>query len=411
MTVSPDAPLVAPFAGLRAAAAHAPEIAAPPYDVVSRDDARRLAAGKRWSFLHVSRADLDLPDDTAPGDPTVYTTAAKAFRAMIDGGTLVRDETARLYVYRTDGPEGRQTGIVGAASVGAYAAGRIRRHELTRPSKETDRVRHMEALGAQTGPVFVLHRPDAALDAAVERACAAAALCDARLGDVTHRLWAIDERAEIAAATAALDAQDALYIADGHHRAAAAARVAGEHPDWPDARRFLVVSFPADAVHILGYHRVVRDLAGRTAEDFLAALDEAFVREAAETPVIPAVRGQFGVYVAGRWFTLRLRRPPAADGPVIARLDVSHLTAHVLTPLLGIGDPRRDPRIDFVGGGHGPGALTARVDRGEAAAAFTLFPPAVEDLIAVADAGEIMPPKSTWFEPKLADGLISHVIA
>lgn len=402
--------LLAPFAGLRAAAEQAQAVAAPPYDVMSAAEVRTAAKGRPLSFLHVSRPEIDLAPETPAGADALYEGAAAAFNRMIESGVLVRDPAPRFYAWRMEAGSRAQTGLAAVASLAAYEGGVIKRHESTRPDKQEDRTRHIAALGAQTGPVLVIHRPDADARRLIAAACDGPPLSRAVLdGTVTHTLWAIEGADEIEALVQRFDAIGALYIADGHHRAAAAqvaAERAGER-----AGRLLTVNFPADEVRILGYHRIVRDLNGLTDAAFLRALGKAMRVEPADAPVEPEAPARFGMYLAGRWYRLEAARPAAPEVSVVERLDVSLLARLVLGPILAIGDPRLDARIDFVGGGRGAAALAAAVDGGAAAVAFSLHPTSVEDLMAVADAGAILPPKTTWFEPKLADGLVSLVLA
>lgn len=410
--------LLRPFAALRPAPGRAAEVAAPPYDVVNRDEAADRAAGRPWSFLHVSRAEIDLPPDTDPYAPAVYDRAAAAFAQMRAEGVLREDARPAYYVYRLISPFGTQTGIVAAASVAAYETGDIRKHEHTRPGKEDDRVRHMEALDAQTGPVMLAHRPDTAVAAAIAAVAAGAPEVDITADDgVRHMLWPVAEAAGIARFEAALGGLGRLYIADGHHRSAAAARVAAARRSADPAKAaeeacnwFLAVVFAADEMCILDYNRVVRDLNGLDVAAFLARLADGFEVAEADAPVRPGKSGEFGMYMDGVWrrLTARPARIPV-DDPV-KRLDVSLLGDLLIEPVLGISDPRNDPRIDFVGGARGLEGLESRVDSGEMAVAFSLYPTPMADLMAVADAGEVMPPKSTWFEPKLADGLVTHLI-
>ena len=400
--------LLAPFAGLRAAPNHADAVAAPPYDVLSVPEARAAVQGRPWSFLRVSRPEVDLPPETPAGAAALYDGAAAAFARMIEAGRLIRDPEPRFYAYRMATAGRVQTGLAAAASLAACERGAIKRHESTRPAREKDRARHIAALGAQTGPVLLIHRPDTDSRRLIAAACEAPPLCRAVLDSgVNHALWPIDGADRIEALAERFERIGTLYIADGHHRAAAAgtaARAAGGR-----AGRLLTVSFPADEVRILGYHRIVRGLNGLTPQDFVGRVGAALCCAAADEPVEPAGPARFGMYVAGRWY--RLAAGPPAGGPVVDRLDVSILARLVLGPILGIGDPRHDPRIDFVGGGRGPAALAAAVDGGDASVAFSLYPTSVDDLMAVADAGAILPPKTTWFEPKLADGLISLVLS
>jgi uncharacterized protein (DUF1015 family) len=404
--------LIAPFAALRPTPQSAQGVASRPYDVLSRAEAVAGAAGRPLSFLHVSRAEIDLPEDTDPHAPAVYLQAAEALRGMQEAGALIREDRPAYYAYRMTTADGQvQTGLAAAGSLAAYRANRIRRHEHTRPDKELDRARQIEAVGAQTGPVLTVHPPDGALAGLIADATAQPALADATTDDGTrHQTWMIDDAAAIAAVTRCFEAMPAIYIADGHHRSAAAARVAearaaaGRQPASGDDR-FLLVSFPADEVRILAYNRVVRDFDGLTPALLIARLRDNFVVTPEEEPVRPGARGEFGAYLGGHWFRLICRDGPS--GPPVERLDVSRLNRLVLAPLLGINDTRTDPRIDFVGGGRGLEELVSRVDAGEAAVAFALHPTSLAELMAVADAAEVMPPKSTWFEPKLADGLLS----
>lgn len=410
-------PLMRPFAGLRAVPERAADVAAPPYDVLTPEEARARATANRWSFIHVSRPEVDLPDGTDPHGPEAHAKAAENFAAMRAAGVLARDPGPRYYVYRLSVDDHAQTGVVGAASLPAYESGRVRRHELTQPDKETDRVRHMEALGAQTGPVMVTHRSSKEVAAVIDRVTEAAAEVSVAVDNVVHELWVVADDGAIAALDAAFGSADALYIADGHHRTAAAARVATSRRDANPGHRgdepynsFLAVSFPSDEVRILDYNRVVHDLAGLSPDRFLERAAGAFTVEAEPPEPRPGARGQFGLYLDGRWYRLQVTAPPPADAPPASRLDITLLSARLLEPVLGVGDPRSDPRIDFVGGIRGLQELERQVDSGEMAAAFALYPTALDDLMAVADAGEVMPPKCTWFEPKLADGLVSALL-
>lgn len=411
-------PLIQPFAGLRPAPGRAPEVAAPPYDVMSAAEARAMVEGRPWSFLHISRPEVDLPEGMDPYAPEVYAKARENLDRMLTQGVLVRDPGPRYYVYRLTMGDHAQTGLVAAASVAAYDAERIKRHEFTRPVKEDDRVRQIDALNAQTGPAFLVYRANPGIDQVLARVSAGEPEVDFQaLDGVRHQLWSITERATIDGLTAAFEALDALYVADGHHRTAAASRVAAarragapHHTGEEPYEYFLSVIFPHDQMRILDYNRVVRDLHGNTPEDLIAHLSVPFAVEGALGPVRPDRPAQFGLYLAGHWYRLDLDPARIPYDDPVGRLDVSLLQDNVIEPLLGIVDPRRDERIDFVGGIRGLEALSARVDAGEMAVAFSLYPTRMEDLMAVADRGEVMPPKSTWFEPKLADGLVSHVL-
>ncbi|MCB1865373.1 MAG: DUF1015 domain-containing protein [Chromatiales bacterium] len=408
--------LIRPIAGLRPAPGRAQDVVAPPYDVLNRAEATQRARGRPHSFLHVSKAEIDLPDSVDAHDPAVYAKAAANLAAMVDAGVLVRDPAPYYYVYRLVMDGRAQTGIVAGASVRAYEAERIRKHEFTRPAKEDDRVRQIEALNAQTGPVFLVHRTNADVDAVTAVVLETAPDVDVVADDgVRHSLWVIHDLAVIDRLTHAFERMAALYVADGHHRSAAATRVAQARRsghDAPDASHeyFLAVVFPHDQLRILDYNRVVRDLNGLDDAGFLAALTERVGVAQEPGPVAPRASGEFGLYLAGRWYRLTMDAAALADDDPVRRLDVSLLHDRIIAPVLGIHDPRRDERIDFVGGIRGLRELERRVDSGEMRAAFSLYPTQLEALMDVADSGQVMPPKSTWFEPKLADGLVSHVL-
>jgi uncharacterized protein (DUF1015 family) len=402
--------LIRPFTGLRPADARAAEVVAPPYDVLSSEEARVRAAGRPWSFLHISRPEIDLPEGTDPYSAEVYARAAENLQHMLAEGILERDPAPYYYVYRMVMGEHCQTGLVAVASVADYDSNRIRRHEFTRPDKEDDRVRQIEALNAQTGPVLLAYRSQAYVDAMLKDLTRVAPDVDLVADDgIAHSLWVIRDPEQIEQITAAFDAMEALYIADGHHRSAAASRVAASRDSDTGAGYFLCVIFPHAQMQILDYNRVVRDLAGMSAETLLARIAERFRVLPEAAAVHPDRPGTFGMYLGGQWYRLVIQPERIPNDPV-GRLDVSLLADNLLAPLLGIEDPRRDKRIDFVGGIRGLAELEKRVDSGEMSVAFSLHPTRMEDLMAVADAGEVMPPKSTWFEPKLADGLVSHVL-
>ncbi|MCX7166797.1 MAG: DUF1015 family protein [Rhodocyclales bacterium] len=409
--------LIRAFRGLRPARGQAGAIAAPPYDVLSSDEARRIvhggAAGKPWSFLHISKPEIDLPPDTDPYSPVVYAKAAENLKQMLDAGVLLRDDAPSYYAYRLTMGDHVQTGLVAAASVADYDSNRIRKHEFTRPDKEDDRVRQIEALNAQTGPVLLAYPMSADADALIDAIAQGAPDADVTADDgIRHQIWVLHDAAQIATITRTFDGMRALYIADGHHRSAAASRVAAaRHPHGPEssADSFLAVIFPHHQMKIMDYNRVVRDLNGLDEASLLTRLSAAFTLEDSTQRVHPARPGEFGMYLAGRWRKLTIKPEKIPDDPV-ASLDVSLLSDHLLGPLLGITDLRRDKRIDFVGGIRGLAELEKRVDSGEMAVAFALHPTRMDQLMAVADSNNVMPPKSTWFEPKLADGLVSHVL-
>ncbi len=396
--------LLRPFRALMPTPRHAQAVAAPPYDVLTSAEARARAAGNRLSFLHVSKPEIDLPEATAPDAPEVYAKAAENMAWLLAQGVVARVGRPSLYVYRATAVGHSQTGIAGAVSVADYRAGLVRRHELTRPDKVADRARQIEAVAAHTGPVMLAHRDDPALARATAALTAGKPTLSASFDGVDHAVW-VPSEADAAALGAAADRLPALYIADGHHRSEAASLVAGSGNGEP--ANFLGIAFPESQMRILDYNRTVRDLNGRQAEDLLREVSGPFDVTPSDAPVRPDRRHVFGMYLAGGWHRLALRAPPAADADPAARLDVAVLSRTILAPVLGLGDPTRETRIDFVGGSRGLEALAARVDSGEMAVAFALYPTALADLFAVADAGRTMPPKSTWFDPKLADGLLS----
>ena len=409
--------LIQPFAALRPASGRANDVVAPPYDVLSTEEARERASGRPWSFLHISKPEIDLPAGTNPYAPEVYAKGAENLQAMIQAGVLARDPAPCYYAYRIVMGSHTQTGIVAAASVADYDTNRIRKHEFTRPDKEDDRVRQIDALDAQTGPVLLAYPAAPGVDAILAEASVGTPDSDAELDGVRHTLWVIRDPAIQARITAAFNAMSALYIADGHHRSASASRIAAArraanpgHTGSEPYNFFLSVVFPAHQMRILDYNRVIADLNGLPAQAFLERVGVAFGVEPAASAVKPERPGVFGMYLDGKWYRLSIRPDLIpADDPV-GRLDVSLLQNNLIAPILGITDPRRDKRIDFVGGIRGLPELEKRVNSGEMALAFALHPTRMEDLMAVADANEVMPPKSTWFEPKLADGLASHML-
>jgi uncharacterized protein (DUF1015 family) len=409
--------LIRPFRGLRPAPGQAGAVAAPPYDVLSSDEARRIvhdgAAGKPWSFLHISKPEIDLPAETDPYAPAVYAKAAENLQKMLAAGILARDAAPCYYAYRLTMGDHVQTGLVAAGNVADYDSNRIRKHEFTRPDKEDDRVRQIGALNAQTGPVLLAYPASSTADALIDAIAQGAPAADVTAADgIRHQIWVLSDAARMAAITAAFDAMNALYIADGHHRSAAASRVSAarrQEGRGLSADAFLAVIFPHHQMKILDYNRVVKDLHGLEKSALVARLGAAFTVEESPGRVQPARPGEFGMYLAGHWYRLTIKPALIPQDPV-ASLDVSLLSDHVLAPLLGIADLRRDKRIDFVGGIRGLAELEKRVDSGEMAVAFALHPTRMDQLMAVADSNNVMPPKSTWFEPKLADGLVSHVL-
>jgi uncharacterized protein (DUF1015 family) len=407
-------PLIQPFRALRPAPGRAAEILAPPYDVLSSTEARQRAKGKPWSFLHISKPEIDLDPAIDPHDPAVYAKAAENLGRMIAAGVLIRDPGPCYYVYRLTWRGRTQTGLAVAASLADYASNRIRKHELTTPVKEDDRVHQIEAVNAQTGPVMIAYPAAADIDAMLAKAAERTAEVDVTADDgVRHQLWPIGDQEIIERLTRAADALPAIYIADGHHRSAAALRVAQARGAGTAAHGgFLAVLFPHHEMTILDYNRLLRDLNGRSPEQLLVELRRRFSVEACGEPVRPTASSEFGMFLDGRWYRLAIRpeSAPGSGGDPINRLPITILTRNVIEPLFGITDPRVDKRIDFVGGARGLSELALRVSSGEMAVAFALYPTQMPDLMAVADAGGIMPPKSTWFEPKLADGMVNHVL-
>lgn len=409
--------LICPFAALRPAPGRAADVIAPPYDVLDTEEARTLAANRPWSFLHISKPEIDLAPGVDPYAPEVYAKAAENLKRMLDSGILKRDDRPLYYAYRLVMGEHTQLGLVATASVAAYDANRIRKHEFTRPDKEDDRVRQIVALNAQTGPVLLAYPDAPEIDRLLAETADEPPEADATSeSGVRHTLWVIRDQRIIARLTELFDALPALYIADGHHRSAAASRVAASrrqsvpgHTGDESYEYFLSVIFPHRQMRIMDYNRLIRDLNDLSEPEFLQRVAERFTVEEADSPVKPETPGEFGLYLSGRWRKLRIKPDLIPTDPV-ARLDVSLLQDNLIAPVLGIADPRRDRRIDFVGGIRGLRELERRVDSGEMALAFSLHPTRMEDLMAVADAGKVMPPKSTWFEPKLADGLASHVL-
>ena len=403
-----------PFRALTPSPERASSVAAVPYDVVSTQEARALAANNPLSFLHVSRAEMDLPDGTNPYADAVYERAAANFDLLKREAPLRQDDRDHLYVYRLRREGHEQTGVAGVCSMAEYDDDTIRKHERTRPDKEDDRTRHMVTLRAQTGPVFLTYRDRREIDDAVARATAAPPLFDFTAPDgVGHTLWRLDPETS-SRLSEEFRSVPLFYIADGHHRAASAARARQQMRQQVPAGAaaqpadfFLGVLFPARQVAILPYNRVVKDLGERSPEEFLTVLGER-LSLAKGAPASPARRGDVSLYLGGRWYGLKL--PASETGDAIGSLDAELLQRHVLDPVLGIRDVRTDKRIDFVGGIRGPAELERLVDSGRFAAAFSMFPVSLEELMTVSDAKEIMPPKSTWFEPKLRDGLLIHMI-
>jgi uncharacterized protein (DUF1015 family) len=406
--------VIQPFRALRPPAQKVAQVASPPYDVISTEEARTLAADNPLSFLHVSRPEIDLPAGTDLYSDEVYRKAADNFDKLIKDCPLEEEETPSIYLYRLIMGEHEQIGIVACCSVDEYDQNLIRKHERTRPDKEDDRTRHMLTLNSQTGPVFLTYRAQDEIDTMVMETTLSDALYDFTAPDgIQHTVWRAPDPVRFVQAFRQVPL---LYIADGHHRAASASRARAErtersfgHTGDEEYNFFLTVIFPDNQLQILPYNRVVRDLNDRTPGEFLLKVKTKFdVTE--DAPPTPEKPGRWSMYLAKRWYGLTLKEgtPPTADP--VASLDVSLLQDHLLDPILGIKDVRTDKRIDFIGGVRGTQELEKLVDEGKAAVAFSLYPTTVADLLRVSDADGIMPPKSTWFEPKLRDGILIHNI-
>ena len=406
---------IVPFRALRPAPPSAPAVSSVPYDVVSTEEVRQLIDGNPFSFLRVTRAEAELPPNADPYASAVYDRARQNFAALRERAPLVVEDSPALYLYRLRMGSHEQTGIAGCFSIDEYERDGIKKHERTRRDKEDDRTRHIVELRAQTGVVFLTYRAAPAVDAQAKTVAAGEPLYDFTASDgVRHTIWRAGRDATDALVSA-FRSIPALYIADGHHRAASAARARAElrgRPggtgDGAGADTFIAVAFPDSQVQILPYNRTVKDLAGRSPSEFLALLREKFpVREGGPAP---SRKGEVSTYLDKRWYVVDLSKAKPEDDSRASSLDVALLQRHVLEDMLRIGDIRSDKRIDFVGGARGAAALEQAVDSGHSAVAFSMFPVSVDDLMTISDTGGIMPPKSTWFEPKLRDGLLIHTI-
>jgi len=402
-----------PFNGLLPTAEKVSEVAAVPYDVVNSEEAAKLTEGNMLSFLRVARPEIELDSSINIYDDRVYAKAAENFKRLCEAAPLTLDEGKHLYIYSLKMGDHRQTGILGAASTDDYDNDIIKKHEKTRKDKEDDRTRHVMTLRSHTGPVFLTYKDEEGINSAVQAVTETASLFDFTAPDgIEHQLWRVDEAtsAEIAKL---FDGVPALYIADGHHRGASASRGAAEcrdsnpnHTGEEDYNFFLAVAFPGSQLKILPYNRAVHDLNGKSNEQFMDDVSENFAVSETSEPIAQEP-GDIRMYFDGVWYKLDCKKEISSDD-VIGSLDVSILQDHLLAPVLGIDDPRTSKRIDFVGGIRGTGELEKLVNTGKAGVAFSMYPTTVEQLMAIADAGEIMPPKSTWFEPKLRDGMVCH---
>ena len=406
--------VIRPFRALRPQAGQAQLVASVPYDVVNTDEARVLAEGNPLSFLHVSRPEIDLPPGTDLYSDAVYRKAVENFEKLTAEGPLEKEAEPSLYLYRLIMGDHEQIGVVAVCSIDEYDNSTIRKHERTRRDKEDDRTRHMVMLRAQTGPVFLTYRRRADIDEQVSAAISAEPLFDLTAADgVRHTIWRLVDTEGL---VKSFEAVPLLYIADGHHRAASASRARGElkeqsfaHTGKEDYNYFLTVIFPDTQVQILAYNRTVKDLNGLSKEEFLDAIKSQFTLSENASPE-PDHRGKWSMYLDGQWYGLQLSPETTLPTGTVATLDVSVLQDRLLDPILGIKDIRTDKRVDFIGGLRGTKELERLVNEGKAAVAFSLYPTTVEELLMVSDANEIMPPKSTWFEPKLRDGLLIHTI-
>ncbi len=401
---------VKPFAALRPKPELVARICELPYDVMSSDEARAIAAPNPLSFLHVSKPEIDLPPGTNLYAPEVYAKGRENFQKLIGQGALRQDASPCFYFYRQIMGKHSQVGLVATASCEEYLQNIVKKHELTRPDKEDDRVRHIETLNSQTGPVFLTYRAQAALDEFTAKKTSEQPDVDFTAADgVRHTSWIVSDPAQIKFIENEFARIPALYIADGHHRSAAAARIFKTRNGAGQSGQFLSVIFPHKQMQILPYNRVLKDLNGLSPEQLVEKLDGVFI---IKTPgaAVPARKHELGLYLGGKWHTLNFRPRFAATTDPIEKLDVTLLQKYVLDPLFGISDPRTSTRINFVGGIRGTAALEKLVNSGAYACAFSMFPTSIEDLMEIADAGGIMPPKSTWFEPKLRDAMFCHMI-
>ena len=398
-----------PFAALRPRPELATYICELPYDVMSSDEAREIAEGNPLSFLHVSKPEIDLPPGTDLYSAPVYAKGRENFDRLIAQGALKQDAKPHFYLYRQIMGQHIQVGLVAAASCEEYLKNIIKKHELTRPDKEDDRVRHIETLNSQTGPVFLTYRAVADFDAFVSKKIAETPAVELTAKDgVRHTSWTLSTPEEIQFVEAQFAKVPFLYIADGHHRSAAAGRVFQSRQGAGDSATFLAVIFPHNQMQILPYNRVLKDLNGHTPEQLLKKLADVF--DIKPGTASPRAKHEMGFYFKGQWYTLNFKPQHTATQDPIEGLDVTILQKQVLAPVFGIDDPRTSKRINFVGGIRGTGELEKLVNSGEYACAFSMFPTSIEDLMSIADAGGIMPPKSTWFEPKLRDAMFCHMI-
>lgn len=410
--------VVKPFSGLRPVAALAAKVASLPYDVMDSEEARQITKDNPYSFLRITKSEVDLDPGIDVHAPLVYAKARESLDRFIKDQVLVQDEKPCFYIYKQKMALHVQVGLVAAASVEEYQQNVIKKHELTRPDKEQDRVNHIVATEAQTGAVFLTYKADEAINSLINECLQQQPVYDFTSDDgISHTLYVVDDPAKISAIEQAFKKIDCLYIADGHHRSAAAARVCDmcrqgnkAHTDQEEYNTFQAVIFPHNMMYIMDYNRVVQDLYGLTPEQFLAAAGEKFSIDEQQGAFKPGQLHSFGMYLNGKWYQLVAKSGSFPANNPVAKLDVSILQNNLLNPILGIQNPRTDKRINFVGGIRGMQELERLVDSGKYAVAFSLFATSIEELMDIADAGEIMPPKSTWFEPKLRDAMVVHLV-
>lgn len=409
--------VIRPFSALRPKKEYASAVAALPYDVMNSEEAREKVKDLPYSFIHVDKAEVDLPVGTDIYSDAVYAKAAENLKKLMSDGICVLDSKKNLYIYRQTMGDVVQTGVVGCASVDDYLNGVIKRHELTRADKEEDRIRHVDTCDANTGPIFLAYREKAEINAVLDKYTALAPEYDfISDGGVRNEVWVVEDEADIKTLVDGFEQIPSLYIADGHHRAASAVKVAlkrrAAHPDYTgdeEFNYFLAVYFRSNDLKILDYNRLIKDLNGLSPEELLAKLGESFTVEAHDGAVRPAKRHGFGMYLDGKWYSLTLKDGIADENDPVGSLDVSLLQKLVISRIFGIDDPRTDKRIDFVGGIRGLGELEKRCGE-DMRVAFSMYPTSLDELMRIADASQIMPPKSTWFEPKLLSGLFIHFL-
>ncbi|MCB0282354.1 MAG: DUF1015 domain-containing protein [Calditrichae bacterium] len=411
--------IIKPFKGLRPLSEKAAKVASPPYDVLNSQEARKMAEGNPLSFLHINKPEIDLDPGIDVYSEDVYNKGAENLQKFIKDGILQQDEKECFYIYRQIMGEHQQYGLVALASVDEYDSDKIKKHEFTRPEKEDDRVQHMDHLNAQVGPVFLTYKAHPSMDKIVERISKQKPEIDfIAIDEIQHTVWVINEDEDIRRIIKVFESFDCLYVADGHHRSAAASRICkmrkdknSNHTGNESYNYFLNVIFPDNQMYIMDYNRVVKDLNGLNSKEFLGKIAENFeIKKLGPAGFKPMEKNSIVMYLDKQWYLLLANEGSFNHKDPVASLDVSILQDNLLAPVLGIGDPRKDKRIDFVGGIRGLEGLQDRVDSGEMAVAFALFPTSIEDLMKIADAGKVMPPKSTWFEPKLRSGLFVHLL-